>query len=56
LINLSPSAPLDFDVLERVMKLKDVSKKCSTCRPFIHVSRDEMSKIKSKTKQCVFLG
>ena len=26
------------------------------CRTFVHVPRDEQSKLDSKTKQCIFLG
>ncbi|KAG6773118.1 hypothetical protein POTOM_020372 [Populus tomentosa] len=59
MINLSPSVPLDFDVLDRVWKGKDVSYahlRVFGCRAFVHVPRDERSKLDSKTKQCIFLG
>ncbi|KAG6771904.1 hypothetical protein POTOM_023299 [Populus tomentosa] len=59
MINLSPSVPLDFDVPNRVWKGKDVSYahlRVFGCRAFVHVPRDERSKLDSKTKQCIFLG
>ena len=59
MINLSPSVPLDFDVPDRVWKGKDVSYahlRVFGCRAFVHVPRDERSKLDSKTKQCIFLG
>ncbi|KAJ7005746.1 hypothetical protein NC653_005156 [Populus alba x Populus x berolinensis] len=59
MINLSPSIPLDFDVPDRVWKGKDVSYahlRVFGCRAFVHVPRDERSKLDSKTRQCIFLG
>ena len=59
MINLSPSVPLEFDVPNRVWKGKDVSYACLRvfgCRAFVHVPRDERSKLDNKKKQCVFLG
>jgi len=59
MINLSPSIPLEFNVPDRVWKGKDVSYaylRVFGCRVFVHVSRDERSKLDNKTKQCIFLG
>ena len=59
LINLSPSIPLDGDIPERVWIGKDVSYKhlrVFGCRAFVHVPKDERSKLDKKAKQCIFLG
>ena len=59
LINLSPSCPLEGDILERTWTVKFVSfghLRVFGCRAFVHVPRDEQSKLDSKTKQCIFLG
>ena len=59
LINLSPSAPLNGDVPERAWTGKDVSYKYLRvfgCRAFVHIPKDEKSKLDSKAKQCIFLG
>ena len=59
LINLSPSAPLDDDVPERVWTGKDVSYKhlrVFGCRAFVHIPKDERSKLDNKARECIFLG
>jgi len=59
LINLSPSVPLNSDFPQRVWTGKDVSfehLRVFGCRAFVHVPRDERSKLDSKAKQCIFLG
>ena len=59
LINLSPSYPLEGDITERVWTGKFVSFKhfrVFCCKTFVHVLRDEWSKLDNKTKQCIFLG
>ena len=59
LINLSPSAPLDGDVPERVWTGKDVSYKhlkVFGCRAYVHIPKDERSKLDDKCKPCIFLG
>ena len=58
-INLSPSVPFDGDVPQRAWTGKDVSYKhlrVFGCRAFVHIPRDERSKLDKKTKQCIFLG
>ena len=59
IINLSPSVPLEGDIPQRVWTGKDVSYKhlrVFGCRVFIHIPRDERSKLAKTTKQCIFLG
>ena len=59
LINLSSSYPLEGDIQERVWTRKFVSfelLRVFGCRAFVHVPRNERSKLDSKTKQCIFLG
>lgn len=59
LINLSPLAPLNGDVPNRFWTCKDVSYnhlKVFSCRVFVHVPKDERSKLDSKSKECIFLG
>ena len=56
LINLSPSAPLGGDVPERVWIGKDVSYKhfgVFGCREYIHILKDERSKLDDKAKKCI---
>ena len=59
LINLSPSNPLLGDVPERVWRGKDVTYdhlKVFGCRAFVHIPKDERSKLDDKSKQCIFIG
>uniref|UniRef100_A0A0D3AGD1 Retroviral polymerase SH3-like domain-containing protein n=1 Tax=Brassica oleracea var. oleracea TaxID=109376 RepID=A0A0D3AGD1_BRAOL len=58
-LNLSPSAPLDGDILERVWTGKDVSYshlRVFGCKAFVHIPKDERSKLEMKSRQCVFFG
>ena len=58
-LNLSPSVPLAGDIPQRVWSGKDVSYKhlkVFGCKAFVHVPRDERSKLDSKTKQCIYLS
>jgi hypothetical protein len=53
-INLSPPIPLNFDIPKRVWKGNDVfcaHVKVFGCRVFVHVFKDERSKLVNKTKQ-----
>ena len=53
LINISPIAPLDGDVLERLWTKKDVSYKhlrVFGCRAYVPIPMDERSKLDDKTK------
>jgi len=59
LINLSSSILLNGDVPERVWKGKNVSYnhlRVFGCKEFVHIPRDERSKLDGKSKQCIFLG
>ena len=59
LINLSPSVPLKGDVLERVWTGKNVSYdhlRVFGCKAFVHIPKDERSKLDVKAKPCIFLG
>ena len=59
IINLSPSLPLEDDIPQRVQTGKDVCHKhikVFGCRAFVHIPRDEKSKLAKTTKQCIFLG
>ena len=58
LINRSPSVPLDFDIPERVWIGKDVSYshlKVFKCKTFVHVSKEQRSKLGSKSTPCIFV-
>ena len=58
LINRSPSVPLDFDIPERVWIGKDVSYshlKVFGCKAFVHVSKEQRSKLGSKSTPCIFV-
>jgi transposase InsO family protein len=58
-INLTPCVPLHFDVPNRVWSGKDVSYshlRVFGCKAFVHIPKDERSKLDVKSKPCVFLG
>lgn len=58
-INLSPVVVLNGDVPDRVWSGKDVSYdhlKVFGCKAFVHVPKDERSKLDAKTRQYIFLG
>ena len=58
LINRSPSVPLGFDIPERVWTGKDVSYshlKVFECKTFVHVPKEQRSKLDSKSTPCIFL-
>ncbi|GJS33328.1 retrovirus-related pol polyprotein from transposon TNT 1-94 [Tanacetum coccineum] len=58
-INLTSCVPLRFDVPDRVWSDKDVSYRhlrVFGCKAFVHIPKDERSKLDVKTKPCVFLG
>ncbi|KAG8479560.1 hypothetical protein CXB51_029173 [Gossypium anomalum] len=53
------SVPLRGDVPDRVWFGKDVSYdhlRVFSCKAFVHVSKDERSKLDAKTRQCIFIG
>ena len=58
LINISPSVPLDFDIPERVCIGKDVSYShlmVFGCKVFMHVPKQQRSKLDDKAIPCIFL-
>ena len=58
-LNLSPCVPLQSDTLKRVWSGKDVSYNhlwVVGCKAFVHIPKDERSKLDVKTRQCVFIG
>ena len=59
LINRSPSVPLKGDVPQRVWTGKNVSYqhlKVFGCLAYMHLSKDQRSKLDSESKPCIFLG
>ncbi|CAL1354730.1 unnamed protein product [Linum trigynum] len=57
--NRSPSVPLKYDTPEKVWTGKEVSYKylwVFGCMAFVHIPKDERSKLDSKTRPCVFIG
>ena len=59
LINRSPSVPLGLDVAERVWTGKAVSYshlKVFGCKAFVHVPKEQRSKLDYKATTCIFLG
>ncbi|KAM2529201.1 hypothetical protein PS1_027217 [Malus domestica] len=59
LINRSPSVPLGLDVPERVWAGNDVSYshlKVFGCKAFVHVPKEQRSKLDYKATSCIFLG
>jgi len=58
-LNLTPCVPLQFDVPANVWTGKDVSYdhlRFFGCKAFVHIPRDERSKLDVKTRQRIFLG
>ena len=58
-LNLTPCVPLQFDVPNRVWTGKDVSYDhlhVFGCKAFVHIPKDERSKLDLKTRQCIFVG
>ena len=59
LINLSPSYALDGDISKKVWIEKSVSYdhlRVFDCKVFVHIPKDEQSKLDSKSKECIFFG
>ncbi|KAL3835280.1 hypothetical protein ACJIZ3_003671 [Penstemon smallii] len=58
-INLSPTISLSGDVPDSVWFGKTVSYdhlRVFGCKAFVHVPKDERSKLDAKTRQCIFIG
>ena len=59
LINLSPSRPLDGKLSDEVWSGKKVSYnhlRVFGCKAFVHIPKDERSKLDAKAKECIYLG
>ena len=59
LINRSPSVVLEGEVPEKMWTGKEVNYnhlRVFGCRAFVHVPKEERSKLDAKSKQCVFIG
>jgi transposase InsO family protein len=59
LINRSPSMPLKGDIPQRVWTGRSVSYqhlRVFGCLAYVHVAKDQRSKLDSKSKPCIFLG
>jgi len=56
-INLNPAVALNTEVLEKIWFVKNVSYDhlcVFGCRAFVHVLKDERSKLDKKIRQCIF--
>lgn len=59
LINRSPSAPLNFEVPEKIWTGKDISYshlRVFGCKAFAHVSSELRKKLDLKSTPCIFIG
>ena len=59
LINRLPSVPLDFDIPQRVWTGKNVPYshlKVFGCKAFMHVPKEQRSKLDDKATLCIFIG
>ncbi|GKV32108.1 hypothetical protein SLEP1_g40737 [Rubroshorea leprosula] len=59
LINWSPSVPLNFEIPEKAWTGKDVGYshlKVFGCKAFMHVPKEQRSKLDDKTIPCIFVG
>ena len=58
-LNLTPCVPLEFDVLDRIRSDNEISYdhlRVFRCKAFMHIPKDEKSKLDAKTRPCVFIG
>ncbi|GKV14795.1 hypothetical protein SLEP1_g25613 [Rubroshorea leprosula] len=59
LINRSPSVPLNFEILEKAWTGKDVGYshlRVFGCKAFMHVLKEQRSKLDDKAIPCIFVG
>ena len=57
--NLTPCVPLEFDVPDRIWSNNEISYdhlRVFGCKAFVHIPKDERSKLDAKTRPCVFIG
>ena len=58
-LNLTPCVPLQFDVPDKAWSGRDVSYdhlRVFGCKAFVHIPKDERSKLDMKTQQCIFIS
>jgi len=58
-INLTPTVILDNEMRNKIWLSKNVSYDhlhVFGCKEFVHIPRDEISKLDVKTRQCIFIG
>ncbi|KAL6315899.1 hypothetical protein AAG906_013243 [Vitis piasezkii] len=58
-LNLTPCVPLEFDVSDRIWSDNEISYDhlhVFQCKAFVHIPKDERSKLDAKTRPCVFIG
>ena len=58
-LNLTPCVPLGFEVPDRMWSGKEASYshlRVFGCKAFVHIPKDERSKLDVKTRPCVFIG
>ena len=58
-LNLTPCVPLEFDVPDRIWSDNEISYDhlhVFGCKAFMHVPKDERSKLDAKIRPCVFIG
>ncbi|KAL6314361.1 hypothetical protein AAG906_021191 [Vitis piasezkii] len=58
-LNLTPCVPLEFDVPDRIWSNNEISYdhlRVFGCKAFVHIPKDERSKLDAKTRPCVFIG
>ena len=59
LINRSPLVSLDFDIPKRVLTGKDIyysHLKVFRCKAFVHVPKEQRSKLDNKSTLCIYVG
>ncbi|RVW19193.1 Retrovirus-related Pol polyprotein from transposon TNT 1-94 [Vitis vinifera] len=59
LLNLTPCVPLEFDVPDRIWSNNEICYdhlRVFGCKAFVHIPKDEISKLDAKTRPCVFIG
>nr|KYP49351.1 Retrovirus-related Pol polyprotein from transposon TNT 1-94 [Cajanus cajan] len=58
-INLTSTVILNSEVLDKIWFDKNASYdhlRVFGCKVFVHIPRDERSKLDAKTRQCIFIG
>jgi len=58
-INLSPAVALNGEVPDKIWFGKNVRYdhlRVFDCKAYVHVPKDERSKLDAKTRQCIFIG